>query len=63
MSDGTVQDLRSTDSGASAVAALMPRLRHDLAQLVEIPSISAPSYPEHTREHRDTTVPMPASFS
>jgi acetylornithine deacetylase/succinyl-diaminopimelate desuccinylase-like protein len=26
----------------------MPRLRHDLARLVEIPSISAPSYPEET---------------
>ena len=32
-----------------SVAALMPRLKTDLARLVAIPSISAPSYPESTR--------------
>ena len=43
-----VQGVRSTESLAATVSALMPRLRHDLARLVEIPSISAPSYPEET---------------
>jgi acetylornithine deacetylase/succinyl-diaminopimelate desuccinylase-like protein len=31
------------------VATLMPRLEADLARLVAIPSVSAPSFPEHTR--------------
>ena len=45
MPEGTLQDVRSTASLTAAVSTLMPRLRHDLARLVEIPSISAPSYP------------------
>ena len=32
-----------------AVASLMPRLQEDLAQLVAIPSVSAPDYPPETR--------------
>ena len=34
---------------AEAVSALMPQLHDDLARLVEIPSVSAPDYPEATR--------------
>jgi acetylornithine deacetylase/succinyl-diaminopimelate desuccinylase-like protein len=33
------------------VSALMPALRSDLARLVAIPSVSAPNYPDSTREH------------
>jgi cysteinylglycine-S-conjugate dipeptidase len=43
---------RSTAAEARAVvdgAALMPRLKEDLARLVAIPSISAPAFPEETR--------------
>ena len=32
-----------------AVGSLTPRLNHDLAQLVAIPSVSAPDYPPETR--------------
>ena len=32
------------------VHRLMPRLKSDLARLVAIPSISAPGYPDSTRE-------------
>jgi len=36
-------------SHATAVAALMPRLKEDLARLVAVPSLSEWGYPEHTR--------------
>ena len=36
-------------SHATAVSALMPRLKEDLARLVAIPSLSEWGYPEHTR--------------
>ena len=39
----------SAQSLTSAVAALMPDLKADLARLVAIPSVSAPGYPEATR--------------
>jgi len=36
-------------SHATAVSALMPRLKEDLARLVAVPSLSEWGYPEHTR--------------
>ena len=36
-------------SHATAVSALMPRLKQDLARLVAVPSLSEWGYPEHTR--------------
>lgn len=36
-------------STSAAVSSLMPHLKADLARLVEIPSVSAPGYPEETR--------------
>ncbi len=38
-----------TDALSSRVASSMPQLRGELAQLVAIPSVSAPDYPEETR--------------
>jgi cysteinylglycine-S-conjugate dipeptidase len=38
----------SSETAASAVSALMPQLKSDLARLVAIPSISAPNYPAET---------------
>jgi len=39
----------SSRPAPEAVTSLMPRLREDLAQLVAIPSVSAPDYPPETR--------------
>ena len=39
----------SSRPSPEAVASLMPRLQEDLAQLVAIPSVSAPDYPPETR--------------
>lgn len=38
-----------TDALSSRVTSSMPQLRGELAQLVAIPSVSAPDYPEETR--------------
>ena len=39
----------SSRPSSESVALLMPRLKDDLAQLVSIPSVSAPDYPPETR--------------
>ena len=41
--------MSSRPSAATAIPALMPRLKEDLARLVAIPSLSEWGYPEHTR--------------
>src|SRR3954470_14132334 len=48
MGERTLEESPSTEALASTVAASMPRLKHDLARLVGLPSISAPDYPEST---------------
>src|SRR4051794_26990851 len=48
MGERTLEERPSTEALASTVAASIPRLKHDLARLVGIPSISAPNYPEST---------------
>jgi acetylornithine deacetylase/succinyl-diaminopimelate desuccinylase-like protein len=48
MAERTLPGGLSAGSLASTVTGLMPRLHHDLAQLVRIPSVSASNYPEAT---------------
>ena len=42
----------SSRPSPEAVASLMPRLQEDLAQLVAIPSVSAPGLPARRRGRR-----------
>jgi hypothetical protein len=49
VADGTLKGASQTELIASAVTALMPELKADLARLVAIPSISAPNFPKATR--------------
>ena len=48
MAESTLAGGPSTDAMASTVATSMPRLKHDLARLIGIPSVSAPNYPAET---------------